>query len=454
VSAIPAEPLPYTMAERIAAVWSDSSVWLGRGFLAIVDQLLISGSNFLISVLLARWLVPEQYGAYALAFSLFLLISLAYQALLLEPMSVFGPSQHRRHRREYLGTLLRIHAVLGSATFIVLGLSAWVGREYEASSAFSGAMAGAAIAAPCILLFWLARRAFYLELAPVPAVAGSSFYCLLALSGLYAACRSGLLSPFTAFLLMAIGALATSGFLLIRLKPSFRLNTNVPSLSEVGGQHWIYGRWALAASLAAWASGDIFYFLVGGFAGMADSAALKALLNLTLPVGQAFGALSLLLLPYAARVQGEAGSASVKRLTWRITWLFGGGGIAYWTAVLLFRQPVLRFLYGGKYMGLAHLLPWVALASILWCTTYAPVIGLRAMQAPASVFFTYCASDVIAVAIGIPAVWFFGLAGAVFSITLLGVAALFAGFFLLGRTARSPQMLEKERRQQILKCSR
>jgi hypothetical protein len=36
---------------------------------------LISGSNFLIGVLLARWLEPEQFGAYTLAFSTFLLIN-------------------------------------------------------------------------------------------------------------------------------------------------------------------------------------------------------------------------------------------------------------------------------------------------------------------------------------------------------------------------------------------
>jgi O-antigen/teichoic acid export membrane protein len=440
MSATPAEPASYTTAERIATAWSDSSVWVGKGFLAILDQGLISGSNFWISVLLARWLVPEQYGAYALAFAVFLLVSLVYQALLLEPMSVFGSSTYRDRPREYLGTLLGIHVALGSATFFLLGLSAWVVRAFE-SGGLSGAIAGAAIASPCVLLFWLARGAFYLKLAPVPAVAGSSFYCLVVLSVLYPVYRSGLLSPFTAFLLMALGALATSGFLLARLKPMIRLGTSDPSLADIGRKHWTYGRWALAAYFAMWVPGNIYYLLLPSFSGMADSAALKALLNLTLPVGQTFGALSLLFLPYAARIQGEVGTASVERLTRRIAWLFGGGGIAYWMLVLLFQEPVLRFLYGGKYLDLAHFLPWVALGSIFWCITYAPVIGLRAMQAPASVFFTYSVSAVIAVAIGIPAVWLFGLPGAVFSIALLSLAALVVGFVMFGRTARSLQVV-------------
>ena len=58
----------------------------------MLDQGLISGSNFVIGVLLARWLLPAQYGAYALAFSVFLLVSFLHQALLTEPQRVFGPS--------------------------------------------------------------------------------------------------------------------------------------------------------------------------------------------------------------------------------------------------------------------------------------------------------------------------------------------------------------------------
>ena len=69
--------------------------WITKGGLAIVDQGLISGSNFLIGILLARWLMPEQYGAFALAFSVFLLLSYVYQSFLAEPQAVFSGSAYR-----------------------------------------------------------------------------------------------------------------------------------------------------------------------------------------------------------------------------------------------------------------------------------------------------------------------------------------------------------------------
>jgi len=81
-------------------------LWLRRGLLAITDQGLMSGSNFVLSIVLARWLSAEQYGSYALAFSIFFFLSAAHQALLLEPMSVLGTAQYRDRRREYTGALL------------------------------------------------------------------------------------------------------------------------------------------------------------------------------------------------------------------------------------------------------------------------------------------------------------------------------------------------------------
>ena len=52
---------------------------LHKGFLAVLDQGLISGSNFLLSILLARWLRADQYGAYALSFAIFVLLSFLQQ---------------------------------------------------------------------------------------------------------------------------------------------------------------------------------------------------------------------------------------------------------------------------------------------------------------------------------------------------------------------------------------
>src|SRR5258707_15848662 len=66
--------------------------WARKVATAISDQGLIAGSNFTLSIVLARWLEPAHYGAYALAYSLYLLLNSFNQALLQEPLNVLGPS--------------------------------------------------------------------------------------------------------------------------------------------------------------------------------------------------------------------------------------------------------------------------------------------------------------------------------------------------------------------------
>jgi thymidylate kinase len=88
--------------------WDALKSWVLKCSTAIMDHGLISASNFLLGIVLARYLGSEQYGAYALAFSTFVLLSLVHSALAMEPMSVFAPSIYRNTLREYLGLLLFI----------------------------------------------------------------------------------------------------------------------------------------------------------------------------------------------------------------------------------------------------------------------------------------------------------------------------------------------------------
>jgi len=394
--------------------------WVGKGSLAILDQGLISGSNFLIGILLARWLAPGAYGAYALAFAVFILLSSIYQALILEPMSVFGPSEYRNCQREYFSHLLWIHGGLVLPIAVILAAAAWAVHVAAASSGLAGALAGVAWAAPCVLLYWLARGTFYVRLEPHVAVGGAVLYCILLLGGLLVFYQRGLLSPFSAFLLMGTGALVVGGFQLFRLRPALRPWLGNLGLTAVGRRHWGYGRWALSSSLAAWIPWNVQYVLVGGAAGMAGAGALRALLNLTLPVMQCSGALCLLAQPFAS---GE-GIGGIGKVTRRITLLFACIAVVYWALVTAFRRQIVSFLYAGNYGEVAHLVPWIALASVLTIVAYGPAVGLRAMQSPASVFVASGASSAIALAVGIPATRAYGMRGAILSIVLSSAAAL------------------------------
>jgi len=410
--------------------------WGGKGALTLTDQGLIGSSNFLIGILLARQLSPAQYGAYALAFEIFMVLSLVYSCLILEPMLVFGPSTYRDSFKKYLGVLVWMHFAVALGTAVLLGGSAWIAEMLGGSAGLPTALVGAMIGAPCVLLFWLARRAFYVKLDPKTSVLGGLIYGGVVLIGTLTFYELRLLSAFVTFMLMAAGALAASPILLSRLKPAVVLRPTCPSLREVINKHWSYGRWALAASVAAWFSGNIYYVFLGSLRGLADTGSFKALQNLTSPIGHVFSALGLLALPYAARAYKESGALGVERLSWRLTSLCIGGTAIYWVAFLLLEHPVLHLLYAGRYVDVAYLIPWIALGSVCRMATIVPMISLKAIQSPFLGFVAFVFSDIGACLVGVPAIWVFGLKGAIITYVLSGAIGLITSFFLLRSRAR------------------
>ena len=412
--------------------------WVTKGGLAILDQGLISGSNFLIGILLARWLVPAQYGAFSLAFSVFLLLSYVYQSVLSEPQAVFSGSAYRQCLRGYLKALLGIQLVVTLFGIVLLGGSAAVVYAIGKAEGLPGALAGVAIASPCILFFWLLRRSFYMNLAPARAAMGAFIYFVLVNVGLFVAYKKALMSPFVAYLLMAIGALGTGFFLLTQVKKVLPADTcPAPTAAQAWRKHWEYGRWALAVSVVTWIPYYMYYPLVSAFSGMAAAGQLKALMNLSLPLEQTYTALSILFLPYAARVCREKGVSSSGPLVRRITMLFVGGAILYWGLLIPFRGLVFHILYGGKYMEVAPLIPYVAIGTTLWSAAFGPAIMLRAIESPDSIFWARIVASVLSLLIGVPATRSFGLWGVVGSIIVANIAAFFISMYILQRKSNA-----------------
>jgi O-antigen/teichoic acid export membrane protein len=401
--------------------------------LAILDQGLISGSNFVVAILLARWLAPQQYGSYALAFEIFLFLAAAYGALILEPMSVFGPSLYSGNLASYLGGLLRIHCVLSFVMVAALFATAAVLHAIRPASLLPDALVGISLAAPCLLLFWLARRGFYIVFLPQKAVLGACIYSTLLLAGVALLYKLKSLSPFSAFLLLAASAVATGPLMLRWLKARLVTATSGFHVMDIVRRHWTYGRWAVANSVVIWFSMAIYYPLLASFFTLAEAGKFKALMNLASPIGQAFVAISLLTLPHASRAHHQDGGVVAGRLVWRLTSLYVGGTCVYWAALLLLRSPVVHHLYAGRYIRIINLLPWVAVGSVLRIAATAQTLALKAMRSPAKAFVAYFAACVVAISVGVPCTRWFGLRGALFAWVLSSAAMLVGAVFMLRR---------------------
>ena len=76
------------------------------------DQGLAVGGGFLANVALARSLTKEDYGIFALTYSVFTFLLGLYYAAILEPCTVYGSGRYRERFSEYLRLILRTNAIL------------------------------------------------------------------------------------------------------------------------------------------------------------------------------------------------------------------------------------------------------------------------------------------------------------------------------------------------------
>ena len=151
--------------------------WMGRGLWTLADRGMFSISNFVLNILLARWLSPQGYGAFAVAFSALLLLGAVHGGMLTEPMLVFGPARHADRFHRYFGELLVLHAIIVTLESLILVAAGTVllalGWQTTAMT-----LLALAVACPFILLLWLGRLACYVTLRPRPAAMSGIAYLI------------------------------------------------------------------------------------------------------------------------------------------------------------------------------------------------------------------------------------------------------------------------------------
>lgn len=391
--------------------WKQLRGWIVKGGFAVTDQALFSGSNFILNILLARWLAPEEYGAFAVALSVFYLLAGLHTAVLTEPMMVFGSGKYRENFQKYLGLLLYGHCGISVVVALALGIAAFVFAHYG-SPAMACAFAGLAVASPFLLLLWLVRRACYVPMKPVWATVGSGVNLVVTLVGLFLLWQAALLSSFSGLVLLAIAAVAASISLSFFLRPQVVGFAGNPTPAMVFGDHWGYGSWNLVGMLAYWASGQILIVLIPIFLGLAASAALGAVLNLYRPLNLVMQSIGLTILPIFGKLANHGSQRLFLRKTSLAIAVVGGIVALYGIIVTCLAHPLLNLLYAGSYDDYIFLIPIAAIWTTGSAVTGIIASALKVKGAVSAVPAIYAFSAFATLAIAIPLMQPWGLEGA------------------------------------------
>lgn len=382
---------------------------------SLADQALVVGGTFLVNVILARTQTKEEYGMFALSYSLFTFLSGLHNAAILEPYTVYGSGRHRERFPEYFRLMAKSNVAVGLLLTASLVAACLVFRSVV-PQLVSGALAGLALTVGILLSGSFLRRVFYMQRRAALAAGGSLAFFLTVLGGLWFASRAQVLNSFSAYVVLAMGWIVAGGILAGKLPMEKLRQTFLDHVPGYWREHFKYTKWVFASAFAVQLSTQSYYWLVAGILSVRDVANLRAMYLLIAPVDQLYIALNYLVLPalashYAAKRMGTflALSARLGVVTVGITAVFA-------LMVRLVGRRLMHLLYAGRFDGVAPLLYLLALLPLLMGIGNTINDALKAAEKPKLVFYAYLASGAATFVIGVPLVIRYGLLGAVMGV--------------------------------------
>lgn len=398
--------------------------WGGRAGFSILDQSLVSGVNFALQIVLARTLDLDEYGAFSVAFSIFLFLAGFHNALILEPMSVLGVSRERSEVWNYLVSVLGIHLVLT----VILSIIMLIISQFLSDPLLYYALLGVILGTPAILLFWLMRRAYYVDEDPAGAALGSVAYSVLFAGGLALIWRYGWQSAFAGYLLMATASALTSAAAIVHFRARYGSNTPIAAASRLGSvfrEHWHYGRWIVIVAVLMPLTAQAQVFIAAELIGLDGAGVLRALLVLILPMAQVNAAISTVGLPIVSGGLNRNSAARPQRTAARITIGLTAAALIYEFVLIAFSSRLENLLYGGRFAEFAWALPILGLQPVLGALGSGYALLLRAAQRSDLIVLSALLTCPVAILSAGILIWNYGIGGATLSITLTQAAALF-----------------------------
>ena len=318
----------------------------GKSLWGIIDQVLISGTNFVTAVMLARQLSLAAFGAYSIVYSLLLLSNGIQAGLITQAHNTVGSTKSGKDYQKFTASAALIQVVL-SFTLSVLALVTWFVAwycEFDCSSLL--------IALVPAIFCWqyqeFFRKILYTEFRYFEAVLndivsyGGQILVMAALwsSGLLTAPNAFYAIAATSFFAACIGAWQT--------RTSWLGTIDLSTMREI----WTYGKWlAGTAFIGYWVSTQLFIYVAAAVAGAAAAAVLKAVDVIFGPTRILVYAVNAMLPMRFAKAYAHGGQSALRKELKRILLTVVPVLFVCCSLIALFPEKLLQIVFGGKYLG-------------------------------------------------------------------------------------------------------
>lgn len=317
-----------------------------QGYLAAIDQGVISLSNFLATILLARNVDPTQLGVYGVGFITLRLVRAVQEGLIVQPMNVFGASMDLDEFRPYATSTSLFQIGLALVSALAVAVCGWILTDL-----------GNDTAGPTLFALWFSflfwqlqeymRRMLYTRGMVLHALVNSIISNAVRFALMIYLVSQGRLSGIAGLDAIAWGALVV-------MLPGIWFTRHfwtrkIIDLRDTWTRNWIFGRWILGGTLTNWVAVEFYPILAAGLISFAAAGAYRALQNLVAPVHLLLRAIDTFLTPRAAKLYAKSGTSALTRTLRSIYLAMGIPVIGLLIVAIIFSEQFLQLVYGNTY---------------------------------------------------------------------------------------------------------
>lgn len=366
---------------------------------SFIDQALVSGVNFLTTVLLVRALGLEEFGVFSMVIIAVQFLGSLQGAGILAPMMSLFDQRGDVSRASYLGAVLYHQCLFSAAVIVVVFLvSACIGLFVALPKPIDFFLV--ALLAITTQVQDLSRRFFYVTERPALALSSDLIAYGLRLVVLVVLAVGGLLTIDLVWVVI-IGASVAA--LVLWVPDLAELDTSWPAIKKVTDRHRKMAGWLVGNRIVGWFSDSDFFFLVlGSVLGPAALGAIRAVQSIVLVVNLLLQSLENFVPSAATKALMQGGGKALLRYVADIS-LFGVAGIsAVVVLLMIFVDPILTLMFNRTFPDALAILAILGAHLALVHVTMVVLAGLRALESMRSAFV----AQVAVAAVSLVAVWY------------------------------------------------
>jgi O-antigen/teichoic acid export membrane protein len=406
--------------------------FLGREVWALGDQAIVSATNFLTNLMLARFMGLREFGIFVLAWMSVLFVNSLQTALIIAPMISIGPKQEEKDRPFYFGAVVFQELVLVSACFVLVFAALKSSSSLFHHPELQHLALPLAVSAFAYQMQDFIRRYFFAVRQSRHALADDALSYLTQLPILFFLHRAGHLNSATALWVMAgtsiVGMVA--GWFWVE-----RIEFNWEWIKAISRRHWRVSRWLTGSSLLVWTSSNLFVIAAPAYYGAAAAGVLKASQNLMGVTHVWFQGLDNVVPVETARRLRSGGVHAMLAYTRSILLKWGGLTLLFATLMAAWPGFWLKLMYGASMFQFGYILRLYALLYVVLFIGGPLRAALQAMEFTKPIFWSYLAMTAFAFFFASSLSKWLGLSGSLLG--LLGAQCLFQGIVGVALLVRS-----------------